>query len=88
VTVPRRRSARVTARVAFGDVDLALFSGTARSTVDRARRVRVSRKRGKATEALTIRNRTGRSRTYYLHLQVASAARTLDAGYLLTVRRP
>jgi hypothetical protein len=87
VRVGGRRAARVTLRVSTGDADVALYSPRARGTSDRRARLRVSRRRGAATDAITIRNASRRARTYFVHAHVSAAADRLDARYTLTVRR-
>ncbi len=94
IRVRRRSSARVIARPVFGDPILAGFSsGTkslARCTRTRctgAPRLATSRRKGSRTERITLRNRTSRTRTFYVALAPQSGARSLDAGYRLTIRR-
>jgi hypothetical protein len=85
VRVRRRSRVRVIARPVFGDVVLAGFSSGARSL--RSRRLATSRRRGTRTEAITVRNPTGRTRTFFAAVGVQRGARSLDAGYRLTIRR-
>ena len=91
----RRRSAvRVIAKPTFGDPVLAGFSsGTkslarcTRSGCRSSRRLATSRRKGSRTERITLRNRTGRTRTFYVALGRQYGARALDAGYRLTIKR-
>jgi hypothetical protein len=76
---------RVTARPVFGDPVMATFSSGAKSL--RSRRLATSRRKGSRTERIVVRNRTGRTRTFYVALATQSGARSLDAGYRLTIRR-
>ena len=84
----------VSAKPFFGDPVLAAFSsGTkALSKCTRRRckaspRLATSRRKGSRTERITLRNPTGRTRTFYIALGTQSGARSLDAGYRLTIRR-
>jgi len=94
IRIRRRSSVHVTAKPVFGDPILAGFSsGTrelARCRRGRCRstpRLATSRRKGSRTERITLRNRTGRIRTFYVALGRQSGARSLDAGYRLTIRR-
>jgi hypothetical protein len=85
---------RATAKPVFGDPILAGFSsGTKALAVCRRGRCRstprldTSRRKGSRTERITLRNRTGRVRTFYVAVGPQSGARSLDAGYRLTIRR-
>jgi len=87
IRVRKRSRVRVIAKPVFGDPVLAGFSsGTKRLTSCRAA-LDCSRRKGKRTERITLRNRSGRTRTFYVALGVQSSARALDAGYRLTVKR-
>ncbi len=94
VRIRRRSKARITARVVFGDPVLAAFSSGTQSLAKCNRRrckssprLATSRRKGKRTERITVRNRTSKTRTYYVALATQSNARALDAGYRLTIRR-
>jgi len=81
---PRSR-VRVTATPAFGDPVLVGFKpGT---TSLRRRALQTSRRKGSRTERITLRNRSGRARTFFVALGVQRGGRSLDAGYRLTIRR-
>ena len=87
IRVRKRSRVRVIAKPVFGDPVLAGFSsGTKRLASCRAA-LDCSRRKGKRTERVTLRNRSGRTRTFYVALGVQSGARALDAGYRLTVKR-
>ena len=84
---------RVIAKPTFGDPVLAGFSSgikslakCTRSGCKSSRRLATSRRKGSRTERITLRNRTGRTRTFYVALGAQSGARALDAGYRLTVK--
>jgi hypothetical protein len=75
---------RVAARPTFGDPVLAGFAPGTRSL--RSKRLATSRLKGSKTERITLRNRSGRTRTFFVAVGVQSGGRSLDAGYVLTVR--
>ena len=80
-----RSRVRVSARPAFGDPVLVGFGPGTRSL--RGRSLATSRLKGRRTERITLRNRSGRTRTYFVAIGVQSGGRSLDAGYRLTLRR-
>jgi Subtilase family len=65
------------------DVALAAYGASARSLDERT--VARSSHRGRRTERLTLRNRSGRARTFYVAVAVQSGTRDLDAAYTLRV---
>ncbi len=75
---------RVTARPAFGNPVLAGFAPGTRSV--RRKPLAVSHRRGDRTERITLRNRSGRARTFFVGLAV-QRGRVVDAGYRLTIAR-
>ncbi len=94
IRIRRHSKVRVTARPAFGDPILAGFSSGTKSLArcNRSRcksspRLATSRRKGSRTERITLRNRSGRTRTFYVGIGPQSGARSLDAGYRLTIRR-
>jgi hypothetical protein len=94
VRVRRRSDVRVIAKPTFGDPVLAGFSSGIKSLAKCSRRrcrsaprLATSRRKGGRTERITLRNRTGRTRTFYVALGAQSGARALDAGYRLTIKR-
>jgi hypothetical protein len=94
VRVRRGSTVRVIAKPVFGDPVLAAFSSGTKSLArcNRRRctsspRLATSRRKGSRTERITLRNRTRRTRTIYVALGPQSGARSLDAGYRLTIRR-
>jgi subtilisin family serine protease len=74
------------AKPAFGNPVLLGYRGNARSV--NSRRLALSRHSGRRTERITLRNRGRRAKTFYVVVGVQRDARTLDAGYALTLRRP
>jgi len=94
IRVRRRSAVRVIARPTFGDPVLAGFSSGTKALARCTRRrcvssppLAISRRKGSRTERLTLRNRTRRTRTFYVALGTQDGARSLDAGYRLTIRR-
>jgi Subtilase family len=85
VRLGARSRVRVSARPQFGDPVLAGFAPGTRSL--RSRRLATSRRTGRRTERITLRNRSGRARTYFVAVGVQRGGRSLDAGYRLTLRR-
>ena len=85
VKIGPRSSIRIAARPTFGDPVLAGFAPGTRSL--RSKRLATSRHAGSKTERITLRNRSRRKRTFYVAVGVQSGGRSLDAGYVLTVRR-
>jgi subtilisin family serine protease len=85
VKLRRRSRVRVVVRPAFGDPLLAGFAPGSRSL--RGRRLATSRRKGSRTERITLRNRSRRTRTFFVAIGVQRGGRSLDAGYRLTVRR-
>jgi Subtilase family len=65
------------------DVALAGYRSSAKSL--RARPLRVSSHRGRRNERITLRNRSGRMRTFYVAVAVQRGVRDLDAAYALRV---
>ena len=94
VRVRKHSKVRVSAKPLFGDPILAAFSSGTKSVSKCSRRrcttsprLATSRRKGSRTERIVLRNRTGRTRTFYVALGPQSGARSLDAGYRLTIRR-
>jgi hypothetical protein len=84
VQVPAHRSARVTLRTTFGDADVFAFPGT-RKTLQGTPLTR-STKKGKRTDAITLRNPSGAARRFYLAIDSASET-SLNSAYTLSFRR-
>ena len=79
---PRSR-VRISANpVRNDDVDLRVYARKAKS-LD-AKPLKRSARRGKRTERITLRNRSGRARVYYVAVRV-QGSRDLDAAYALRV---
>jgi hypothetical protein len=65
------------------DVDLRVYGRKAKSL--RAKPLARSARRGNRTERITLRNRSGRARVYYVAVRVQPGVRDLDAAYTLRV---
>ena len=74
------------AKPAFGNPVLLGYRGNARSI--NSKRIALSRHSGRHVERITLRNRGRKAKTFYVVLGVQRGAKTLDAGYALTLRRP
>jgi hypothetical protein len=85
VKIRRHSRVRVTAKPTFGNPVLAGFKPGSRSL--RGRRLVTSGHSGSHPEHVTLRNRSGRTRTFYVAVGVQRGGRSLDAGYVLTLRR-
>ena len=85
VRVRARSRVTVVARPAFGDPVLFGFAPGTRSV--RSTPVDRSRRRGSRKERITLHNRSSGRRTFFAALGVQRNARSLDAGYRLTIRR-
>jgi hypothetical protein len=85
VRIPGRSRITATARPTFGDPVLVGFAPGTRSV--RRDPIASSRRRGDRTERITLRNRSRRTRTFFLGLGVQRGGRSIDAGYRLTIRR-
>ena len=65
------------------DIDLRVYRSKAKSL--RAKALARSARRGNRTERITLRNRSGRARVYYVAVRVQPGVRDLDAAYTLRV---
>jgi subtilisin family serine protease len=82
-----RSSSRLYVRPTFGNADLEVLRPGAKSFADQGVVVGRSRRNGRATDRVTITNRGRRARVAYVHAYIDRRAKSLDAGYVLTVRR-
>jgi hypothetical protein len=85
IRIPARRRVTVTARVRFGDPDLAIFRRGARSISDRKRLVDLSERPGTRTETVRMVNRSRRALSAFVALAVDSRGKTLDSAYTLSI---
>ena len=87
VIVPAGATVQVRVRPAYGDPDLSVFTPAA-ATVTRTRGlVARSHRRGRRTDGLRLRNRTGRRETRFVVVAIDDRVKSLDAGYTLRIRR-
>ena len=91
VRLPARSTVRVALRPRGGDPDLFVLPGSAQSIpvgrqLDRAL-LASSRREGRRTETVTLRNRSRRSRNVFVFARVHATGNDLDAAYDLTIRR-
>jgi hypothetical protein len=84
IRVPARRRARVEVRTQFGDADLFVLGGGARSLAGRP--LASSTRNGRATDRVTISNPSGAARRFYVAVLPVSRT-TLNSVYTLRVRR-
>jgi hypothetical protein len=86
IVIPGRRRARVSADPGFGAVTLAAYRGNALGISNTRRRLAIARRRGGATQRLTVRNRARRRHVFYLVVAPQTSGGVLDADYVLRVR--
>ena len=85
VRFPRKSRTRITVVPSYGDTDLAVFRGSARSTS--AAPVGLSQRVGSVRDSLVIQNRRRRSARGFVEIYIDPSARGLDAGYSLRFKR-
>ncbi|HEX2102865.1 MAG TPA: S8 family serine peptidase [Solirubrobacteraceae bacterium] len=84
IRVPARRRVRIEARTLFGDADLFVFRGSARTLGGRP--LARSTRDGRATDRVTIANPSGSSRRFYVAIRPVGRS-TLNSVYTLRFRR-
>jgi hypothetical protein len=84
IQVPAGRRVRIEARTLFGDADLFVFRGSARTLGGRP--LARSTRNGRATDRVTVGNRTRGPRRFYVAVLPVSRT-TLNSVYTLRVRR-
>ena len=70
-----------------GDPDLGIWSSRGRTIYSHRGLVGLSRRRGKRTDSLEIKNTTGHATVGYAAVGVSAHAQRLDAAYVLRVCR-
>jgi subtilisin family serine protease len=85
VRFPGHSIVRIKVVPAYGDTDLAVYKGSARSTS--ARPVALSQRGGSARDSVLIENSGRRKARGFVEIYIDPAARGLDAGYSLRFRR-
>lgn len=87
IVIPARKAARITVKPEFGDPSLEVFTTESISVNDLDGRVARSRKAGsKKTEAVTVRNRGSKKRSYFIAIKPQGNSRYQERQYKLTVR--
>jgi hypothetical protein len=87
IRLPRGASGRIRLRPRFGDPDLFVFRGNARSLSDGHKIIARSRRGARRTDSVTIVNETRRPRVFYVAVAVKESSSTLNADYVLEFRR-
>ena len=85
--LPARAFMTATIKPSFGNPDLAGFDGSARSLDDTDQLLDQSRRSGRLSDTIRLRNPTRRAQEGYIVVYIDTRERTLDAGYRLTIRR-
>jgi len=85
VRFPRRSRTRITVVPSYGDADIAVFRGRARTTSARA--IARSQRSGTARDSLVIENSRRRVARGFVEIYIDRAARGLDSGYALRFAR-
>ncbi|MEA2125014.1 MAG: hypothetical protein QOI80_1796 [Solirubrobacteraceae bacterium] len=83
--IPAHRRATITVKPEFGNADVDVYAGGAPSIASDRGLLRRSQHPGKHRERVTIRNRSGRTRTAQIQVYVRDR-KPLDCRYTLTVR--
>jgi hypothetical protein len=87
IVLPGRRKVLVSVKPAFGDTDVAVYDKRAKSLDQRSRILRKSGHAGSKTDAVTVRNRGRKSRSAYVRVFIHPRAKTLNAAYVVTIKR-
>jgi Subtilase family len=87
IVMPGRRKVLVSVKPAFGDTDVSVYDKRAKSLDQRSRILRKSGHAGSKTDAVTVRNRGRKSRSAYVRVFIHPRAKTLNAAYVVTIRR-
>jgi hypothetical protein len=86
ITLPAHRRVQVSIKPAFGDTDVSVYKSSADSISQKSRILRKSGHSGSKTDAVTIKNRHGQTFAY-VRVFVHPKAKTLNAAYVITVKR-
>ena len=87
IRLPRRSRARIRLRPVFGNPDLRIYRGSATSIDEDRNIVARSRKTGRTTDAVTIRNPGRTARRFYVAIGLGEAGAGLNASYNLQFQR-
>jgi hypothetical protein len=77
----------VSVKPASGDTDVSVYKSSAKSFTQSSRIIGKSAHRGSKTDAVTIRNRSRRQSFAYVRVFIHPKATTLNAAYVITVKR-
>jgi hypothetical protein len=86
IVLPRNHKVLVSVKPVFGDTDVAVYKSNAKNLGQRSRILRKSGHHGSKTDAVTI-SKSRRNRTAYVRVFIHPKAKTLNAGYTITIRR-
>jgi hypothetical protein len=87
IRLPKRSRAQIRLRPVFGNPNLFIFRGSARSIDEDRNIIARSRKTGKQTDAVTIRNPGGAARRFYVAISLGDDGTGLNASYNLHFQR-
>jgi hypothetical protein len=87
IVLPGRHRVLVSVKPAFGDTDVSVYDKRATSLDQRSRILRQSGRAGSKTDAVTLRNESRSSRSAYVRVFIHPRAKTLNAAYVVTIRR-
>jgi hypothetical protein len=87
IVLPGRRKVLVSVKPAFGDTDVAVYDKRAKSLDQRSRILRKSGHAGSKTDAVTVTNRGRKSRSAYVRIFIHPRAKSLNAAYVITIKR-
>jgi subtilisin family serine protease len=86
IRLPRHSRAQIRLRPVFGNPDLYIFRGSAQSIDENRNIIARSRKAGKTTDSVTIRNPGATARRFYVAIGLGDGA-GLNASYKLQLQR-
>jgi len=87
IVLPGHRRVLVSIKPAFGDADVSVYDQRATSVAQRSRILGKSGHAGSKTDAVTVRNRGRRNRSAYVRVFIHPRARSLNAAYVVTIKR-
>ncbi|MGI8511522.1 MAG: S8 family peptidase, partial [Solirubrobacteraceae bacterium] len=85
--IPARSTVVFSMAVGFGDPDLDVYSGSVRTILSDRGLLGRSRRSGRATDTVVIRNRNRSPRSVYVNPYILDENAPLDARYRLSIRR-
>jgi hypothetical protein len=87
IVLPGRRKVLVSVKPAFGDTDVSVYDKRATSLSQRSKILRKSGHAGSKTDAVTVTNRGRKSRSAYVRVFIHPRAKSLNAAYVITIKR-